>query len=374
MPSGRIGSSHVWPACIMLELQEIHNPAEWDRALAALPAGHALQSWAWGDFKSRWGWTAQRLLWTRAGLPAAAAQILRRSIPRTPWSFLYTPKGPAMDYADLSLVEQILAGLETYARRRQTLFIKIDPDVRRQVGEPQPNSVLDLTGAGVLRVLDRRGWRFSPEQIQFRNTIVIDLTPEPEELLAAMKSKWRYNIRLAGRRGVELRRGAPADLDAFYRLYAATGARDGFLIRPKDYYLDVWSQFLSTGQAELLLAVVAGETVAGLMLFVFAGTAWYMYGASTDQARQLMPNYALQWAAICRARERGCRRYDLWGAPDVFDESDRLWGVYRFKQGFGGEVVQGLGAFDYPVKRRLYWAFNEGLPRLRALIRRVKAG
>jgi lipid II:glycine glycyltransferase (peptidoglycan interpeptide bridge formation enzyme) len=113
--------------------------------------------------------------------------------------------------------------------------------------------------------------------------------------------------------------------------------------------------------------------VAGLILFLFGSTAWYMYGASTGEHRQLMPNHALQWAAICKARERGCRRYDLWGAPDKFDESDRLWGVYRFKQGFGGQLIQGVGAFDYPVNRWLYRAFTNALPRLRAFAGRLKA-
>jgi len=358
----------------MYKLQEIHNRAEWDRTLATLPYTHALQSWDWGDFKSRWGWTARRLLWTETARPVAAAQILRRDISRTPWSFLYVSKGPALDYSDTPLVEQILTDLEAYAQSHQALFIKIDPDVSRHYGEPRPNRSLESTGASVLNLLDRRGWRFSPEQIQFRNTIIIDLAPEPDELLAAMKSKWRYNIRLAKRRGVRIREGTPEDLPGFYDMYAETAARDGFLVRPKVYYLDLWQQFLSTGQAELLLASVENETIAGLILFIFSQTAWYIYGASTGQARNLMPNHALQWAAICRARERGCRRYDMWGAPDVFNESDRLWGVYRFKQGFGGQVVQGLGAFDYPVKRRLYWAFSEGMPRLRALIRRLRAG
>jgi lipid II:glycine glycyltransferase (peptidoglycan interpeptide bridge formation enzyme) len=189
-----------------------------------------------------------------------------------------------------------------------------------------------------------------------------------------MKSKWRYNIRLAERRGVQIRDGTAADLPEFYDMYAETAARDGFLVRPQAYYMDVWQQFMTAGRAALLLASVEDEVVAGLILFIFGRTAWYMYGASTGQARNLMPNHALQWAAICRARARGCRRYDMWGAPDEFNESDRMWGVYRFKQGFGGQVVQGLGAFDYPVKRRLYWAFSEGMPRLRALIRRLRVG
>jgi lipid II:glycine glycyltransferase (peptidoglycan interpeptide bridge formation enzyme) len=154
-------------------------------------------------------------------------------------------------------------------------------------------------------------------------------------------------------------------------MYAETAVRDGFLIRPGAYYRDVWQQFLACGQAELLLAEIGKERVAGLMLFIFGQTAWYMYGASTGQHRSSMPNHALQWAAMCRARERGCRRYDMWGAPDVFDESDRMWGVYRFKQGFGGQVVQGLGAFDYPVNRPLYWAFTVAMPRVRSLARRM---
>ena len=358
----------------MANFDTVDNCTTWTEALNTLPTPHALQSWEWGEFKSRWGWSARRLLWTEARRPVAAAQILQRPIPYTPWNFLYVPKGPLLDYADLSLARQILADLEAYARQNRSLFIKIDPDVPVQVGEPRPDEPLEPAGRAFLDLLKERNWSFSPEQIQFRNTVLIDLRSEPDELLAAMKSKWRYNIRLARRKGVTVRPGGVEDLALFYEMYAATGRRDGFLIRPEPYYLDVWGHFLAAGRAEMLLAEVDGEPVAGLILFLFGATAWYMYGASTEQHRQLMPNHALQWAAICKARERGCRRYDLWGAPDRFDESDRLWGVYRFKQGFGGRVIQGVGAFDYPVNRWLYRVFTKALPRLRALAGRLKAG
>lgn len=358
----------------MLKLQIIQNRGEWDQAVASLPGAHVLQSWDWGEFKSRWGWTVERLLWvkpqeTSQVCPVAAAQILRRSIPRTPWSFLYVSKGPILNYADTALAGQVLADLETYARQTQALFIKIDPDVPCAFGEPGSDQAIEPVGQTTLDVLAQRGWRFSPEQIQFRNTIVINLTTSPEALLEAMKSKWRYNIRLAERKGVTVRAGSN-DIPLFYRMYAETAARDGFLIRPEAYYGDVWQQFLSTGQAEMLLASVEGEVVAGLILFIFGPVAWYMYGASTGQHREAMSNHLLQWAAINHAKERGCLSYDMWGAPDVFDEADRLWGVYRFKTGFGGQVMQGLGAFDYPVKRLLYWAFTAALPRLRARMRR----
>jgi lipid II:glycine glycyltransferase (peptidoglycan interpeptide bridge formation enzyme) len=368
----------------MFKLITIQNRDEWDSALASLPYAHVLQSWDWGEFKSRWGWQVRRLLWTQSiktsearstktseVYPVAAAQILRRPIPWTPWSFLYVTKGPALDYADAALAVQVLADLEAYAYQNKALFIKIDPDVLRHYGEPQPNQPpLAPQGQVMLDLLAQRGWRFSPEQIQFRNTVLINLAAEPAELLAAMKSKWRYNIGLAERRGVTIRPGRVEDISSFYRMYAETAIRDNFLIRPEAYYRDVWQQFLATGRAEMLLASVNAEIVAGLILFIFGQTAWYMYGASSGEQRQFMPNYLLQWAAICRAKERGCTVYDLWGAPDVFAETDRMWGVYRFKSGFGGQVAQGLGAYDYPVYRNLYWAFTIALPGLRALLRR----
>lgn len=359
----------------MIKFDLIHNRETWDRTLASLPTAHVLQSWDWGEFKNRWGWEARRLWWfkeaeTSEVLPVAAAQILRRSIPRTPWSFLYVTKGPALDYTDPALVAQVLADLETYARQNQALFIKIDPDVPRHYGEPQPNQPFEAQGQIMLELLAQCGWRFSPEQIQFRNTVTVNLAAEPADLLAAMKTKWRYNISLAERRGVTVRSGGVDDIPLFYRMYAETAARDGFLIRPEAYYRDVWQQFLGAGRADMLLAVVEGEIVAGLILFIFGRAAWYMYGASTGRQRQLMPNHLLQWAAMCRARERGCTLYDMWGAPDVFNETDRMWGVYRFKTGFGGQVVQGLGAFDYPVNRPLYWVFTAALPQLRGLMRR----
>jgi peptidoglycan pentaglycine glycine transferase (the first glycine) len=356
----------------MPQFETSHNREEWDRALGSLPLAHVLQSWEWGDFKARWGWSAERLLWTEAGRPLAAAQVLQRSIPRTPWSFLYVAKGPALDYADLTLAGQVLTDLEHYARRAGALFIKIDPDVPLQYGEPDTSQSPDAQGQAFQAMLARRGWRFSTEQIQFRNTVIIDLRPDVDDLLAAMKSKWRYNIRLAERRGVTVRPGTPADVAGFYAMYAETARRDGFLIRPRAYYEDVWQRFLETGQAELWLASVADEPVAGLVLFVFAGTAWYMYGASTGRHRSLMPNHLLQWTALCQAKARGCMRYDMWGAPDMFDESDGMWGVYRFKQGFGGQVVQGLGAFDYPVQPVLYGAFMVAMPKARAWLRRMR--
>lgn len=345
----------------MADRTEITIQAEWEAALLALPEPHILQSWAWGETKLQTGWRARRLLWSVERRPVAAAALLvRRLWSRAPVAVAYVSKGPILDWADAGLADRVLDDLENAARQAGAFFVKIDPDVRGDTD----------AGQTVAALLARRGWRPSAEQIQFSNTVVSDLAPTEEALLAGMKPKWRYNIRLAERRGVVVRDGRAVDLPAFYAMYVETGQRDGFLVRPFAYYRAIWERFLSEGLAHLLLAEVAGAPVAGLILFRFGPTAWYFYGASTSQSRELMPNYALQWAALRWAKAAGCTRYDWWGAPDVLEESDPMWGVFRFKQGFGGAFVPHIGAWDFVTNRVAYWAYATAMPKVLSLMRR----
>jgi len=341
--------------------ETISERAAWNRALLALPAPHLLQSWEWGAVKAQTGWAAHRLRWTQPGAaaPAAVASLLLRRINRLPWGVAYVPKGPALDWSDPAAVELALAGVEAAARQRRAIFVKIDPDV-------DPASA---AGQQVVASLRRRGWQPSAEQIQFRNTALLDLAAGEEALLAGMKPKWRYNIRLAERRGVQVRHGGLADLPAFYALYAETGQRDGFIVRPFAYYQQTWQTFMQPADSEapwvvLLLAEVEGDAVAGLILFGFGATAWYMVGASSERQRNLMPNHLLQWEAMRLARARGCVTYDLWGAPDVLDERDAMWGVWRFKEGFGAQFAPHIGAWDFPVSPLLYRLYTQAMPRV----------
>lgn len=336
--------------------------AEWNAALAGLPTAHVLQTWEWGAFKSRHGWRPARYLWTEpdGDRPCAAASVLTRRLGRFPSAVMYVPKGPALNYGNTILLEQTLARLETTARQERALFIKIDPDVWADTAE----------GRMVVERLRARGWRPSREQIQFRNTMLLDLKPSPDGLLMAMKSKWRYNVRLAGRKGVTVRRGAANDLSLLYAMYAKTAARDGFIIRPEEYYTDAWGLFIKAGLAQPLVAEVKGEPAAMVIIFQFAGRAWYMYGASRSVHREKMPNHLLQWEAMQWAREQGCAIYDMWGAPDELNDSDPLWGVYRFKKGFGGEFVRHIGAWDFPVSRFGYWLYSVAMPRALSMMRR----
>jgi peptidoglycan pentaglycine glycine transferase (the first glycine) len=253
-----------------------------------------------------------------------------------------------------------------------------------------------------MTVLQRKGWLYSADQIQFRNTVQIDLNASEEEMLARMKQKTRYNVRLAEKKGVSVRVGTLEDLGMLYKMYAETSVRDGFVIRDEGYYQKVWTLFMTgilsqshgspvfanAGQsshektkprspiayyeypfAEPLIAEVDGEPVAAIFVFYFAKRAYYVYGMSRDLHREKMPTYFLQWDAMKRAKSSGCTVYDLWGAPEVFDESDSMWGVYRFKEGLGGNVVRTLGAWDYAPSRLWYTIYSQIIPRFLDVMR-----
>jgi len=355
-----------------MELVAVNDAQVWDRALLDLPDPQVLQSWAWGELKGRHGWDPGRLLFRQGVQAVAAASVLERralSLPLLPAAVLYVPRGPALDWNDEPLAERVLGELEALARRRRAMFVKIDPDVYYSEAAPA-FSPRPATAPQVAALLTRRGWRFSGSQVQFRNTVLLDLRPGEEALLAGMKQKCRYNLHLAQRRGVEIRRGTARDLDLFYALYAETAQRDGFPIRPPAYYHDAWGSFLAAGQGCLLLAEVEGEAVAGVLTVTFGPTAWYMYGASSERHRSLMPNNLLQWEAMCCARDAGCTLYDLWGAPENLDESDPMWGVTRFKLGLGGELARGLGAWDYAPWPAAYQLYTTVIPRYLSLLRR----
>ena len=334
----------------------IADPARFDHILQTFERPHILQSSHWAHLKAPL-WSGQHLVWGKEKAPEAAVSILTRRLGRLPVKIQYAPKGPTVRPV-IAIWQKILPDLEAHARSNRALFIKIDPDVDAE----------SELGRALISLLQKRGWVFSADQIQFRNTVLSDLSAGEEALLAGMKQKTRYNIRLAGRRGVEV---TPSDdFNAFYDLYAETSARDGFLIRPRDYYLRVMSRLQGNDLGQLLLARVSGEIVAGLFLFRFGPTAWYFYGASSSKGRRNMPTYLLQWEAMRWARRRGCTTYDWWGAPDDLVESDPMWGVYRFKEGFGGRFTRWIGAWDYAPNAMMYRAYTHTMPKILALMRR----
>jgi len=312
---------------------------EWDQFINGFPSAHILQHSAWGKLKSTMGWFTYHV---QSG--ASGAQILlRRVLPGV--KIAYIPKGPIGDHSD-----QLFAEIDALCKKENVIFLKIEPDQ------------VDPVNSEFRTYFDRLG---KPAQtIQPRRTLVIDLTVSEKDLLNQMKQKTRYNIGLAQRKGVIVQHSA--DVDTFYEMMLVTGNRDGFGIHKREYYRQAYSLFSPLGKCTLLQAVFEDQPLAAIMVFTSGYRAWYFYGASNELGRNRMPTYLLQWEAVRWSIEMGCKQYDLWGVPDedmetleagFTNRSDRLWGVYRFKRGFGARLVRSIGAWDriyHPAMYRLY--------------------
>jgi lipid II:glycine glycyltransferase (peptidoglycan interpeptide bridge formation enzyme) len=307
------------------------NRPAWNSFVASCPTGHVLQSWEWGEFKARSGWEAVRLALLRDGEIVGAAQVLLRSLPYGFGKLAYVPRGPALDYGDGPLLQSMIDGLSSIAQRWKVVSLKIEPEV--------------LAGRGIEEELHAAGLVSAPP-VQMRSSIWVDLTPPEDEMLARQKQKTRYNIRLARKKGVTVSAVGAEGVDAWFDMYELTAQRDGFTIHGREYYRDVLRCLAPAGMATLMLAHHEGDLLAGIIVFAFGRKAQYMYGASSNLKRNLMAPYLVQWEGMRWAKERGAEIYDLWGIPDTLDEGEDLWGVYRHKRGYGGEIVRYAGAFD----------------------------
>ncbi len=361
-----------------LHLEIIISPDDdhWNRLLSNIPNSHILQSSYWAKIKTRVGWEANYLIWKDPeGITRAAALVLLRKIPVISRIFhsciMYVPRGPVVDWTNHSVGEKILDDLIVYARKNHAIFLKIDPDITIGFNLPDSNDFKTvINGQHYLEILRKNGWQYSQDQVQFKNTVILDLLLSEDDLLSGMKQKTRYNILLAKRKGVVIRKGGREDFPDLYHMYAQTALRDGFIIRDETYYQYVWNLLYDAGMAIPLVAEVEGKPVSAIFLFMFAKKAYYFYGMSTGDHREKMPNHLLQWEAILLAMSQGCLVYDFWGAPDKFDEEDSMWGVYRFKEGFNGEILSGIGAWDFILNHTLFSVYTQFIPALLSIMRR----
>jgi lipid II:glycine glycyltransferase (peptidoglycan interpeptide bridge formation enzyme) len=325
------------------------SPSEWNGFLSECPDAHLLQTVQWGDLKSNFGWESIRLV-SKDVNGSWGAQILFRQLPFG-FTFGYLPKGPLFRDQDGG-DEHPFPGpsfwqdVDRLCRNKRAVFLKIEPDDWAEKWQEG-----DLASDFVL----------SPQAIQPARTIVVDLSGSEEEILARMKQKTRYNIRLAGKKGVQV--GPSDDVAAFHQLMETTGQRDQFGIHSLDYYRISFDLFKQADRCALLMAEYEGEAVAGLMVFASGSRSWYLYGASASLHRERMPTYLLQWEAMKWARSKGCLQYDLYGVPDhnaeyleanFQDHSQGLWGIYRFKRGFGGQVTRAPEPWDRVYNSFLY--------------------
>jgi peptidoglycan pentaglycine glycine transferase (the first glycine) len=312
--------------------------ADWTGFLQKYPDAHLLQTPQWGELKSAFGWDSIHLIDDNE----SGAQILFRHLPLG-LAIAYLPK-PIFSSDLRALHPHFWEELDSMCRRKHAIFLKLEPDAWE--GVPP-----DLGSQ----------WSISKNNIQPPRTILVDLDGSEDEVLARMKQKCRYNIHLSEKKGVIVR--SWQDLAGFHKLLKITGGRDGFGLHSLEYYQSAYDLFHPGGMCELLVAEFEGKPLAALMIFQRGRRAWYLYGASSDEERNRMPTYLLQWEAMRWAKARGCEEYDLWGVPDEDEATleanfeqrhDGLWGVYRFKRGFGGVLKRAAQSVDKVYQPLLY--------------------
>ena len=321
----------------------------WNDFVSSFDGPAILQSFEWGELKSKHGWLPIRLAIEDNGKIVAAIQILKRKIPYINYSMFYAPRGPVLDCANIMAFDFLLEAVEVEAHKHNAISFKIDP----QVFENDER---------VKNLLKSRGFRYKKQNVQPRTTIIVNLEKDLEELLLTFEEKTRYNIRLSGKKGVMVKEASDdRGVDEFYEIYKETAKRNNFLIHPKSYYKNIKTCLVDRGLANIFIAYHRDIPIAGVFTFNFGSRSWYMYGASLNSSRNIMPNHALHWHIIKWAKEKGFKNYDLFGIPSNPTQTHPLWGVYRFKKGFNGDLIKYIGVYDLVYKPLLYALIENGI-------------
>ncbi len=329
----------------------------YNRFVASHPKGHFLQLWEWGLVKKGMGWEPLPLVLEQDGEIRGSLLILKKKLPVPGMKkcIFYSPRGPVVDVEDEELCRILFEGARRAAKDHGAVFLKIDPDVVYSNGVFQDI----LKKCGFKR--NETGLNFEGVQPNF--VFRLNIIPSEEKLLKNMHSKTRYNIKLARRKGVKVREAEnEEDLKTFYTLLEETAERDKFLIRGYEYFEWIWDLMVKSGYAQLFMAEYEGQVIAAALALILGDKVWYLYGASSNKYRNVMPNYLLQWEMIRWARNNGCSVYDFRGVSGDLDENNPLYGLYRFKRGFGGEFIEFMGEWDRVYSPFLYWLWSTTLP------------
>ena len=336
---------------------------KWDQFVAGSKNSPILQAYEWGELKGAFGWEPIRIAIEADGQIKAAVSVLKRKIPGFNKTIFYAPRGPVIDFTDGALLGELLAAIETEAIKHNAIVLKIDPDIDEN----------DTAGVAALKAA---GFRKAGRQIQPRATSIIDLTRDLASIMQGFEPKTRYNIRLAEKKGVAVREESNSDgVARFYALHRETSRRDNFLVHNLTYYKKLEELLCPRGMAKIFTAYYEGEPIAAVFIFCFGSKVWYMFGASSAKYRAVMPNHALHYTVIGWAKAHGFSTYDLWGIPAEPKEGHPLYGVYRFKKGFNGQIVKLVGVYDLPYRKLWYMLFDRGViwrQNLRSLLTKGK--
>lgn len=285
-----------------------------------------LQTKEWADFRVSQGWQAQNIddVW-----------ILERNLPFSK-SFLYVPE---VEWASLN-IEEILQNIQKNIKKNNQIFLRLE--------------ILDEIDTKIVQKLHESGFVKAFEELQPEYRQVIDITSAEEEILSQMKEKGRYNIKIAQKNEVSVEKSE--NIDEFYKIFVETAKRDGFSIRPKQYFEKMFE--ILGDNVELITAEFQGKIIAAEIVSYYDETASYLYGASSSEYRNVMSPYLLHWEAIKHGKARRCRFYDLLAVNPEGEESHKFVGIGRFKRQFGGKTVHITGSYDLVFKPVWYKLFK----------------
>lgn len=332
----------------MIETVTAATLPEYEEFIQKHPKGHFLQSSLWGKVKDSWKWEA--ILCRGAdGAVRGSLAVLIRKVPMLPYTLMYAGRGPVCDSHDEKTLQELTEGAAELAKKYRAYSLMMDPDI-------------ESSDVEFIQIMKRLGYQHKEsgknfEGVQPNYVFRLDVKGKTEEeLMAAFHQKTRYNIRLAGRKGVEVICCDESNLGEMLHHFAAimkeTGERDGFITRPESYFASLMQHM--GDHARLYMALYNGKPVAGTLAIHFGNKVWYLYGASSNEYRNVMPNYLLQWNMIQWALEKKCRIYDFRGVSGDLSEDNPLYGLYKFKKGFNGEFTEFVGEMDLILSKPLY--------------------
>lgn len=298
---------------------------------------HVIQSWQWGEFRKSLGLPLLRFGMFKQGRMICAFQLTLHKIPFLNLFVGYLPKGPA-------LTKDLKNALKEIARKNNCAFIKVEPDIELN------NQVQEVD----------EEFRVSPKPLFTKYNFVLDLSLSEEALFKNLHPKTRYNIRLAQKKGVKVEeRTDDRALEIYLNLYFETTTRQNYLGHSRDYHRQVWQTLKKAGMARFLIASFEGKPLTAWMLLNFGNKLYYPYGGSSNKFRELMHSNLVAWEAIKLGKKLKLKYFDMWGAlgPDA-DPKDPWFGFHRFKQGYGGSLVEYIGTFDLVLNPLIYYIFN----------------
>lgn len=371
--------------------------AEYEAFNASHPYGHFMQSKKWANLKNMWKWEAVIVRGADGKIQGSLA-LLIRNLPKLPFTLMYGCRGPVCDLDDRETFGELIAGARELAKKHHSYVLKLDPDVvmaiqreREKTPEEESSTKVPMVvtevpeGKAFAKMLEWfgfrpasdgknfegiqpnfvyrlnvDGWKVNPKTAATTGSMAFDLVRDDlkaDDAVSHFDAGTRNKVRKSLGKGVQIKICGNEMMPYFAKIMLETGLRDGFVTRPQSYFEDMMNAMGEN--ARLYIAFYEDKPIAGTLAIYYGDKVWYLYGASANEARNVMPNYLLQWSMIQWALEKNCRIYDFRGVTGDIDSANPLFGLYRFKKGFNGDLCQFIGEYDLVFNKPIYFAYNK---------------